>query len=392
MARVEKRGKGTYRLLVEGGRDATGKRIRHTKTIKARNGRDAEVELAKFVTEIEAGTYISPEKMTFFDFIKQEWTVKYAVNLAASTQHIYNTYLDAYILPKVGHLRLCDISTIQLVNVMHEFTLPRLKRNGKTEPLSQRTQSYIYNLLFSVLEIAKKWRLIPINPMEGVIRPKVDRKKMEVYHSQEAAAVIEALLTEPRRWRLLIIGALVGGCRRGEKIAVEWSDVSFSTHEISINRSITLRKKGIIYETAPKTESSIRIVKMPEWYMAELADFRKEWLEEKLLAGKDWKGGNRQYIFHRGYGVPYHPGSATKWWNRFVKRHGFKKIRFHDLRHSSASILFEQGARMKEIQLRLGHKNESTTSKTYVHLTQEMVGASADRLEFLAPKKKSGEL
>lgn len=391
MARYEKRSKGTYRLVVEGGRDAAKKRIRYTKTVKARNGKEAENELAKFLTEINAGTYIEPDKMTFSDFITNEWSVKYAKDLAVSTRYVYEAHLRNYILPKIGHLRLCDIKTMHLVTVMHELSLPGNRRGGKIEPLSARTQAYLYDLLFGIFIRAREWKLIAQNPMDGVSRPKVPKKKMNYYNASEAAVVIEALMTESQMWRLLVLGALIGSCRKGEIIALEWPDVNFSTREITIDKSISITLGGVAHVGDPKSETSIRTIKMPEWYMDELAEYRKKWIMDKLLVGSKWKGGNHQYLFHKGYGVPLHNVRPSKWWSTFVKRHGLKQIRFHDLRHSSATILFEAGATMKEIQERLGHAKESITSNVYVHLTKEMKDASADRLEFLAPKKKSGD-
>lgn len=93
MARVEKRGKNSYRLIVEGGLDGNGKRIRHLKTVKARNKTEAKVELSKFVAEIESETYIKPEKMTLSNFIDNEWIPKYASKTENLSPLTFKTYM-----------------------------------------------------------------------------------------------------------------------------------------------------------------------------------------------------------------------------------------------------------------------------------------------------------
>jgi len=91
----------------------------------------------------------------------------------------------------------------------------------------------------------------------------------------------------------------------------------------------------------------------------------------ELKEARLWKGADREYVFHCGYGKPYYHSYPYRWWIRFTERRGLKKIRFHDLRHSYATLLIEAGASMKAIQKQLGHAKEQTTSNIYAHVTKK---------------------
>lgn len=131
MASIEKRGPNSYRLIAETGYDANGKRMKKTKTIKASTKREAQKELAKFVTEVEAGEYIAPEKMTFSTFTT-EWEEKYAKkHLGKSTLNTYKHHLNNHILPIFGHIRLDQIKPIQIATFIEEMAQEALEKTAK---------------------------------------------------------------------------------------------------------------------------------------------------------------------------------------------------------------------------------------------------------------------
>ena len=86
--------------------------------------------------------------------------------------------------------------------------------------------------------------------------------------------------------------------------------------------------------------------------MKELAVYVREWKKNKLLVGTKWQGGDKQYLFHTGFGLPYHPNTLTSWWTNFLKQNRFRHIKLHGLRHTSATYLLERGVQLKTIQER----------------------------------------
>lgn len=244
---------------------------------------------------------------------------------------------------------------------------------------------YIYKVLKSVFNKALDWKLIPFNPMLGVDRPKADRKKMKFYDEEDAQAVIAALDLEPTKWRLNFLGAMLGGFRRGELIALEWPEINFELNTIQVIKSISLTKDGVAQEKRPKTEMSEREVDMPDWYMEELRRFYDEWNVEKELLGSEWQGGEHQYVFHNGTGKPYYHNTPSMTWRRFIKRHKLPEVRLHDLRHTAATLLIESETDLKTVQERLGHTKYSTTADLYAHVTKKMKKTVSDRLEKFRP-------
>jgi integrase len=387
MASLQKRGDDSYLLIVEAGIVSDGKRIRRTKTVKAKGLREARKKLAEFQTEVEAGEYNAPEKMTFTAFV-DDWRVKYAEQvdgLSPLTLKNYNAILNTRIIPVFGHLQVRDIKTMHIVNFINDLKSPGSRTDGRGESISQGTVLYIYKVLKNVLIRATKWRIILKNPMDGISKPKVEQEKMQYLDGDEAHLVIEALSKEPVAWRMFFLGSLLGGFRRGELVGLEWHSVSYEDHSISIQQSISLTERGKAMVKSPKTKSSIRIVDMPEWYMRDLRKFHNQSKLDRMNAGEQWLEGERSYVFHTGFGKPYYHNTPSLWWRRFLKRHNLKQIRLHDLRHSAASLLLEEGVDLKTIQERLGHKKYQTTADIYAHISEKVKKQSASKLDKFDP-------
>jgi len=263
------------------------------------------------------------------------------------------------------------------------------RRPGRgVRPLSGSTLLNIYKVLDSSFEKAVEWRLLKENPMDGVERPKMDRWKKQYYDEEEAREVIAALYQEPVEWRLYFLGLMLGGFRRGELLALEWKDVDFENNLIHVTKSISLTKDGQPVETKPKTDSE-GTVAMPDWYMRELEAYHRQWKKERLQVIDRWEGGEKEYVFHNGFGKPWHYTTPTSKWRKFIEKHDLKYIRLHDLRHTAATLLIEAGASMKAVQERLRHTRYQTTADFYAHVTKKVSTETAAKLEKFNPKNLS---
>ncbi len=385
MASIEKRGQKSWRLVVETGSDKDGRRKRKTKTIKVEDEallkttkrlRDyLNAELIKFKMEVEAGEYIKPEKMTFKDFVEQQWKPKFEqIELAKSTQVTFDQHLRIHILPYFGYMHLGNIKTMHVVDFMNYLKSPKAKgakKNLNDGILNGSTRSYILKVLRSVFNSAVEWSFIGKNPCNGVKWPKIKKSKIEVYEETELEEIFNALQKEPLIWKMIIMVAFLGGFRRGEVTALELDDLNFGDDTIRIDSNIPMKINGEFLVKDPKSESSNRTIGMPHWFMEQLSEYCKEWKKEKFKMGAKWKGGDKKYLFHSGYGVPYSPNSITNWWRKFLKRNNFRHIKLHGLRHTSATYLLENGANMKAIQERLGHADIKTTQSIYIHVTKK---------------------
>ncbi|MCL6605514.1 MAG: site-specific integrase [Paenibacillus sp.] len=396
---IEKRGPNSWRLIVEAG--DSGKRDRQYKTIRIEDKallrttkklkEFLEDELHTFKKEVESEEYIKPQKMTLDHFFENEWKPKYASNsdnLSPLAYRTYQTYYASHIKAELGYKELGVIKTLHLVTFINDLSKPEARKDNKNKPLSAGTIQYIYRVLKNILQRATEWQLIKVNPLIGVKRPKVQQTESLYYDENETKEVITALYDEPRKWRLFILGALIGGFRRGELVGLEWKDVNLNEGTMDVVNSISLTEKGKAIEKGPKNSSSKRTVALPEWYIDEMKIHRREWIKE-MWEAKDlmvWKGEEREYVFHGGLGKPYYHSYPYRWWTRFMERHDLKKIRFHDLRHSCASLLIEAGASMKAIQKQLGHAREQTTSDIYAHVTKKLSRDTAEKFNKFAPQ------
>jgi len=376
---------------VELGTGPNGERLRARKTIKVEDKtllrapkklRDyLEEEWLKFKMEVEVGEYIKPEKMTFASFV-DEWREKYAKKkLAPLTLETYLSLLTQHVIPVIGHMRIDTIKPMHLVTLLAEMS----RKDGRGKSLSARTQQYVYDVMNNIFQRSVDWKIIPESPLSGIERPRVEKKEPQYYDEEEARQVIAALSKEPLMWRLLILGAMIGGFRRGELLALEWPDVNFDEMTITVSKSISLTKDGQPIVKKPKTKSSIRKVDMPVWYMAEMKQYRNEWEKQKKAATDKWQGGDHQYVFHN-MGKPLYHTTPTTWWRRFIERHGLRYIRFHDLRHSAATLLIEAGESLKTIQERLGHSRYQITADIYAHVTRKASREAANKLEKFSPQ------
>jgi integrase len=180
---------------------------------------------------------------------------------------------------------------------------------------------------------------------------------------------------------------MFGGFRRGEMLALEWSDVDFTLNRLMIRKSISWTENGVAAEKGTK-EDNEEWVDMPKWYMRDLKEFHLTWKEERLgVHPDDWQGGAHQYVFHNGLGKPYYHDTPTATWRRFLAKNKLRHIRLHDLRHTAATLLVEDGVDLKLIQERLRHAKIETTGDFYAHVTPKASRGVADRLEKFDPQQ-----
>ena len=239
---------------------------------------------------------------------------------------------------------------------------------------------------------AFEWNIIQQNPMIGVDRPsanKSEKKKMrdvkKNYTKSEAAEIIIAMNNLPDHWRLYFTGVLLGGFRRGELLAIEWSSLDYEQSAIYIENQITIDKTGSKEEREVKTEESEGWIPMPKWYMDELKRYKAKWGREKLRS-KKWLADEKEYIFHGKHGVMYYPSSPTREWSKFLKANKLPHVNLHGLRHTAATLLREHGADQRSIQKFLRHTKIETTNR-YVHEQDTVSRSLIDPLDALNPKR-----
>ena len=371
---IEKRGKNSYRLTVSEGFDLTGRPMIHRKTIHGTK-REAEVELAKFVTEVQNGLVIDSKSLKFSEFV-EVWKRDYgSKELAPTTYKRYCRMLETRILPYFGHFYINKIRPTDIMKfydlLEKDTQLVRKKGNNgsKTKkPLSGKTILEHHRLLRAMLHKAVYWQLIVANPAERVQPPKARKPKRRSYDDEQTKILLknlELLPSEDTKYKVAIILTVFTGVRLGELMGLEWQDVDFKNGIISINRSSQYLADMGVFTKVPKTESSIREIAIPEFIISLLDEYKLWYEEQKSIYGELWANSDR--LFVQADGKPMHPSTISKWFVKYVGQIGLPVINFHGLRHTNASLLVAQNIDIAIISARLGHAQISTTLDFYVH-------------------------
>lgn len=371
---IEKRGKNSYRLTVSEGFDLNGKPMIHRKTVHGTK-KDAEVELAKFVTEVQNGLVIDGKSLKFSEFT-EIWKRDYgSKELAPSTYKRYCRMLETRLLPYFGHFYINKIKPTDIMKfydlLEKDTQLVRKKGNNgsKTKkPLSGKTILEHHRLLRAMLHKAVYWQLIVANPAERVQPPKARKPKRRSYDDEQTKILLEnleLLSSEDTKYKVAIILTVFTGVRLGELMGLEWQDVDFKNGIISINRSSQYLADMGVFTKVPKTESSIREIAIPEFIISLLDEYKLWYEEQKSIYGELWTNSDR--LFVQADGKPMHPSTISKWFVKYVGQIGLPVINFHGLRHTNASLLVAQNIDIAVISARLGHAQISTTLDFYVH-------------------------
>lgn len=371
---IEKRGKNSYRLTVSEGFDLNGKPMIHRKTVHGTK-KDAEVELAKFVTEVQNGLVIDGKSLKFYEFT-EIWKRDYgSKELAPSTYKRYCRMLETRLLQYFGHFYINKIKPTDIMKfydlLEKDTQLVRKKGNNgsKTKkPLSGKTILEHHRLLRAMLHKAVYWQLIVANPAERVQPPKARKPKRRSYDDEQTKILLEnleLLSSEDTKYKVAIILTVFTGVRLGELMGLEWQDVDFKNGIISINRSSQYLSDMGVFTKVPKTESSIREIAIPEFIISLLEEYKLWYEEQKSVYGELWTNSDR--LFVQADGKPMHPSTISKWFVTYVGQIGLPVINFHGLRHTNASLLVAQNIDIAVISARLGHAQISTTLDFYVH-------------------------
>jgi len=246
---------------------------------------------------------------------------------------------------------------------------------------------HYHRVIRAILNTAVRWGVIPNNPALKASIPKNDAKKMKAYNPEQASQMIEMLTDEPLFFQAGVLLGLFCQMRKGEIVGLNWSAIDWERKTISIHQSaVYLAGQGILIKET-KTESGKRIIAVPTSVLDTLQTWKKEQTKQRLQLGPDWI--EQDAVFTQWNGLRQHPCTMSKWFHDFLQKKNLPLIRFHDLRHTGASILMNiMGQPVQIVADRLGHSNASVTLAFYSHGYESKDRSAADELgELLAPHK-----
>lgn len=371
---IQNRGNGRYYLTVSNGFDSKGKRIRKTRTIEATGIKQARKKLATFVAEVEAGEYIAPSHTKLKLYSEKQYLKHISKSLAPSTVELYKGILNNYINESIGHHEMDKISHVHINNYTDEL---------EGMELSSSTIQKHHNLLNGMFKLAIRNDVISKNPMDKVDNVTVTHKRGDVYTDDEVQQFMELLNREDNKQMVLMLKlAVTTGMRRGELLALQWEDINPLDNTIHIRHSMSYTKSNGYELRKPKTDKSVRTISVTP---SVTPNIMKELNKHKLIkstnrieASELWEGGRYFFVFSSDFGKPLFPSVPSRYFRRLLNRTGFKKIRFHDLRHTHVNYLMNRGAILKDVSKRLGHSSIAITVDVYGHLDRKQDEALAD--------------
>lgn len=330
-----------------------------------RTKKEAERELARITHALHTGTYVEPSRMTVAEYLRY-WLENYAkTNVAPSTYSRYRIIVEGHLIPALGGYRLSNLQP-HLIQQYYTDALQSGRRDGKGG-LSKRTVLHHHRVLREALQHAVRWQMIVRNPADAVEPPRPEREERPFLDSQQVALLLQK--AEGSRLYVPILLAVTTGMRRGEILALRWQDVDFDKATATVVRNL-IRAEGKLEFGEPKTPRSRRTVTLPPITVEALRRHKVQQAREKLRLGPAYE--DYGLVCAQTNGKPYDPREFSKAFTRLAKRAGFPNLRFHDLRHTHASLLLRGGIHPKVVSERLGHSTVSITLDTYSHVVPSL--------------------
>lgn len=254
------------------------------------------------------------------------------------------------------------------------------------EPLADKTILEHHRLISTILAQAEKEMLVPYNAAAKATPPRISKKGPNYFQPETISAILEALESEPLKWRLITHLLIVTGCRRGEIMGLKWEKVDFENNRVKIDRALVSSKSKGVFEETTKT-SDIRHLSLPRETMDLLRQHKREQLRLQLANGDRWV--HTGYVFTQDNGDHMNPDSITGWLKDFSARHGLPHINPHAFRHTVASVLLANGTDIVTVSKQLGHASITTTENFYSHIIEENKAKAADCIADVLIRKKA---
>jgi integrase len=372
---IVKRGKNSYSLAISMGKDTnTGKYKYHWETVKGTK-KDAEKRLSELLHQLDTGRFMKPSKTTLGEYLGR-WLKDYAMpNLAPKTTEGYEHIISRHINPSLGNIAMAQLKPEHLQRYYSEkINSGRCKGVGG---ISAQTVRHHHTVLHKALQTAVEWMLLPSNVADAVRPPRVQRPEMQTWGEDEITRFLESAKNSP--YYVLFYIALFTGMRRSELLASRWLDIDFVFGQIYVSRSLHVLKDGKVVFRSPKTASARRTVALPPSAILLLKEHKEKQALERAMQGISLSDDD--LVFSHLDGKPLLPNTITHAWIKLVRRTGLKSIRFHDARHTHASLMLKQGTHPKIVQERLGHASIQITLDTYSHIAPGLQEAAANRFD-----------
>lgn len=366
------RGPRTWLLRVFLGRDASGKRRYLNKTVHGTK-KEAQAILNRMLTEKDQGLLREQSRQPLGKYLETWLETVAKQRVRESTFRSYSDIIRLYVPDDLKNMPLSKITPLDVQNAYTKLLV---------RGLSARIVRYTHSVLHSALSQAVKWGMISANPAAAVELPRQQRAEQQVFTIEEARRFLDAC--ENHRLGTLFLVALTTGLRPSEYTALRWSDLDWKTGVLSVNRTITHRRKkdggGWVFEDTKRARSR-RTVKLQAQVLQALKAHKAAQAAERLKLGTEWH--DLGLIFTNKDGTPLTRYQVSHQFKRLCQRLGLPNVRLYDLRHTAATMALVAGVPAKVVSEQLGHASAAFTLDVYSHVLPGMQDEAARRVEAL---------
>jgi len=344
------------------GWDEQGKYQR--RVVYGRTKREVREKLARLQAQVLDGLQVKPTRMRVSEYLDHWLEHAARPRLRRSTHDSYKSTIKLHLKPNIGGVRLVQLQPSQV-----QALYSRLEKDGA----SPRTRLKAHVVLRCALQQAVKWGYLVRNPCDVVDRPRVAQKPMRYLDPDQAKRFLEKA-REERLYPLYVLGVTTG-MRLGELFGLQWKDVDWESGALTVQRSLQELSGGAVEINAPKTAKGRRRVSLTTKALGALREHRKQMLAD---------GHRSKWVFYDSRGGALRRSNFTRRsFKPLLQKAKLPDIRFHDLRHTAATLLLSQGVHPKVVQEMLGHATIVITLDTYSHVLPSMQQEAVAKLDEL---------
>ena len=353
---IRQKSKNSWQIQIYTGTGPDGKPRRHFETVRGRKG-DAQRRLTELLASLDKGVYTPPGRLTLAQHLTN-WLEGYVkANCSQRTYDGYQSIIEGHLIPALGHVQLKHLHP-QAIQAYY----------GKAqEKLSARTVHHQHRVLSQSLKYAVRQGYLGRNPAELVDAPSPRKKVMRTLTPFEVEVLLDS--AKDNYYYPIIYTALSSGLRQAELLGLRWRDIDLDLLSISVSQ-VLYKRRGICQFKEPKTSHSRRRVAMTPKLALYLREYREE--RELLYLELGRQLTLDDLVFTSVEGKPIDPSVLSHAFGRVAKQAGLEGVRFHDLRHTFASLMLLRGAKPKVISEALGHASVAFTMDVYSHIIEGM--------------------
>jgi integrase len=354
---IRKRGHNYWEICIQEGLDPqTGKNLRTYHSFRGTE-REAQQENTRPQYARDNGVPLKPSKLTLVEYLEQ-WLNDYArLHVSPRTLQGYRTHVTLHIAPRLGKIPLskprpAQIQAFYSERLDHGRLRPKPVKEEDQEPgreqkqetgLSHQTVLHFHHVLHEALKTAVKWGLLPVNPADAVSPPKVTRQDPHVLTGEQTAALLRA--AEGKAIYAPVVLAVGSGLRRGELLALRWSDGDLDSGTMTSRRTLSETKAAGLPFKEPKTRTSRRTLTLPAFAREALSQHKEAQDAHRDRLGNAYK--DEELVFPAEDGQPWAPNLLTGAFRRFVDKQDLPRVRFHDLRHGHITSCYSAASPSK---------------------------------------------